>query len=76
MSFYFQQDTTASGKNFFKLEEYLKLDQGGKIQVEYIWIGGTGLDIRSKTKTLPRKVRSIKDIPTWNYDGTFLRNTN
>ena len=71
MAYYIQQDQSATGKNFLKLEEYLKLDQCGKIQVEYIWIGGSGLDIRAKTKTLNKKPESIKDIPTWNYDGKY-----
>ena len=74
MAYYLQQDNSAQGKNFIKLEEYLKLDQFGKVQVEYIWIGGSGSDIRSKTKTLPKKVESLKDIPAWNYDGKYIKN--
>lgn len=26
--------------------------------------------MRSKTKTLPKKVTSIDDLPSWNYDGS------
>merc|ERR1719273_2242846 len=26
--------------------------------------------IRSKTRTLPKKVTSVKDLPDWNYDGS------
>ena len=52
------------------LQKYLNLPQKGKIQCEYIWIGGTGSDIRSKTRTLKSKPKSIKDIPCWNYDGS------
>jgi glutamine synthetase len=37
---------------------------------EYIWIGGTGLDIRSKTMVIPKKVESLADCPIWNYDGS------
>merc|ERR1719166_778211 len=28
------------------------------------------MDLRSKTKTLPAKVSSLKDLPGWNYDGS------
>lgn len=44
-------------------------DQNGKIIVEYIWIGGSGLDLRSKARTLT-KVDSVDDLPIWNYDGS------
>eukprot|EP01083_Nonionella_stella_P160705 525588_1 len=60
----------SQGKNFSALFEYLKLAQGSKIQVEYIWIGGSGLDLRCKTKTMPHAINSVKDLPIWNYDGS------
>jgi len=59
-----------NGKNYDMLRKYLSLNQRGNIQCEYIWIGGTGNDIRSKTRTLRKKVESLKDIPCWNYDGS------
>ncbi|CAB1108251.1 unnamed protein product [Ectocarpus sp. CCAP 1310/34] len=37
------------------LNEFRKLPQGGKIMAEYIWIGGTGQDLRCKTRTFPAK---------------------
>jgi len=49
---------------------YMSLPQGGKVQAEYIWIGGSGQDLRSKTKTLDGEVKSIEDLPIWNYDGS------
>ena len=61
-------DPGAKGKNFQVLPKYLGLDQCGKVQVEYIWIGGSGLDLRAKTRTLPKKVTDVKEIPAWNYD--------
>ena len=41
-----------------------------KICVEYIWIDHTGLDIRGKTRVIGREVKSVTDIPEWNYDGS------
>jgi len=41
-----------------------------RIQAEYIWIGGSGQDIRCKTKTLEKKPESLAELPVWNYDGS------
>jgi glutamine synthetase len=49
---------------------YMAIPQGDKIQAEYIWIGGSGQDIRCKTKTLDHEVKSIDELPIWNYDGS------
>jgi len=58
------------GRNDKALQYFMQLPQGDKVQATYIWIGGSGEDIRSKTRTLPRKVTSIDDLPDWNYDGS------
>jgi len=58
------------GRNDVALQYFFQLPQGERIQATYIWIGGSGEDIRSKTKTLPCAVKSIKDLPGWNYDGS------
>ena len=46
------------------------LDQKGMIAAEYVWIGGTGADLRSKTKTLTKKPSKVEDLPVWNFDGS------
>ena len=46
------------------------LDQRGMIAAEYVWIGGTGADLRSKTKTLDKKPSKVEDLPVWNFDGS------
>lgn len=46
------------------------LDQRDKIIAEYVWIDGTGIGLRSKSRTLNKDVTSLKDIPEWNYDGS------
>jgi glutamine synthetase len=49
---------------------YMELPQGDKIQATYIWLGGTGADIRSKSRTLESEVKSVSELPVWNYDGS------
>lgn len=48
------------------------LTQGNSFCAEYVWIGGNGDDIRSKTRTFPvtKVVKSPADLPIWNYDGS------
>lgn len=52
------------------VDKYAKLDQKGKICAEYVWIGGTGSDLRSKTKSLDKMPKSPEDLPVWNFDGS------
>jgi len=30
---------------------------------EYVWIDGTGIGLRSKSRTLPYKIKSLDDLP-------------
>ena len=41
-----------------------------KTIAEYVWIDGSGLGTRSKAKTIDHKVKSLADLPNWNYDGS------
>jgi glutamine synthetase len=53
------------------LDELLNLSLEDKhIIAEYIWIGGSGTDLRSKARTLPGPVTDPKKLPKWNYDGS------
>lgn len=45
-------------------------DQGGKVIAEYVWIGGTGADLRSKARTLAKMPTKPEELPHWNYDGS------
>jgi len=50
-------------------DNYFQLNQGSRIQAEYVWLGGDG-EFRCKTKTLDSECKSISDYPIWNYDGS------
>jgi len=49
---------------------FADLDTNGKVQAEYVWIGGTGNDLRCKSRTLNSVPKSVDDLPEWNYDGS------
>ncbi|KAI9322052.1 glutamine synthetase [Zopfochytrium polystomum] len=52
------------------LEKFLALPQNGSIMATYIWIGGSGMDIRTKTKTLTKIPTSPSELSEWNFDGS------
>jgi glutamine synthetase len=53
------------------LDKYLALPQPKQtLQAEYVWIGGSGQDLRCKTRTLNFIPKSPEDLPEWNYDGS------
>ena len=54
--------------NFYS--HYGTLDQGNNVIAEYVWIDGTGISLRSKSRTITHDITSLKDIPEWNYDGS------
>jgi len=53
-------------------ERYLRLAPCNKKKtvVEYIWIDGSGVNLRSKAKTVARPPKTPADLPKWNFDGS------
>ncbi|CAK9291796.1 unnamed protein product [Gordionus sp. m RMFG-2023] len=62
--------TSSQGSKTETLLKYLNLAQGEQVQVMYVWIDGTGENVRAKTKTLNAEPHSIEELPIWNYDGS------
>jgi len=53
------------------LARYMSLPQPEqKVQCTYVWIDGTGEQLRSKTKTVGFVPKHPKELPSWNYDGS------
>jgi glutamine synthetase len=48
----------------------LDISDTGLVIAEYIWIGGNGLDLRSKARTVKAPIKSVADLPKWNFDGS------
>jgi len=55
--------------NTENLMKYMSLDQRGRVMAEYVWIDSCG-GTRSKTKTLSKAVKSVEELPEWNFDGS------
>lgn len=40
------------------------------VQATYLWIDGTGENIRLKDRVLNKVPKSVEDLPNWQYDGS------
>ncbi|CAF1274713.1 unnamed protein product [Rotaria sordida] len=53
------------------LSRYLALPQpDNKVLATYIWIDGTGENLRAKTRTLDQEPKLPEEILWWNFDGS------
>jgi len=55
---------------------YITLPQNNKVIVEFVWIGGSGHDLRSKCKTYNVPINSVTDLAEWNFDGSSTNQAN
>ena len=60
-----------SGTDKQVLKRYLDLPQPeDKVLATYVWIDGSGENVRSKTMTVDFEPKEPSELPWWNFDGS------
>lgn len=60
-----------SATNKAVLQRFLDLPQpDNKVLVTYLWIDGSGENVRSKTMTVDFEPKEPSELPWWNFDGS------
>jgi len=62
---------TANLTNKTVLDRYMRLEiPDNKCQAMYVWVDGSGENLRSKTRTLNFVPKDPAELPIWNFDGS------
>ncbi|XP_045603980.2 glutamine synthetase [Procambarus clarkii] len=62
---------TSTATNKTVLDRYLRLPiPDNKCQVMYVWVDGSGENLRSKSRTINFIPKSPTELPIWNFDGS------
>jgi len=66
-------DKETGGSRAEVLRKYMNLNTQGTCQVLYVWIDGSGQNMRCKTKTVYEEPKQATDLPIWNFDGSSTK---
>nr|BAN20347.1 glutamine synthetase 2 [Riptortus pedestris] len=65
------ENSPNAAMNKLVLNRFLSLPQpADKVQAMYVWIDGTGVGLRAKTRTINFVPSIVSELPIWNYDGS------